>query len=459
MKSQEKNDLKKLYDLILNHYKEVGQDCPDLEQINKTNGQITIEEISSMFECLMKSIKGYRRELENASLMMEANLEEISNTYDLLSSLLEITNTLSKSVNPYDVALEVVDIIQKNIPSEEVVLFVLDEGEVKKFSHTKTDKAQQFFDSYMLTKSHKAVLDEKTPLMAIPIESENEFYGAFVCVEKKGGSFYNAADRKLVESTAKQLRTAFSNYRYFKAEVERAAIQRELSIAYDIQQHLFPKNFPEKFKVAGTSIPAHDVGGDYYDAFELDGKLFITIADVSGKGVPAALIMSSFRSYLKGIVQSGKSFSELINYFNHLISQDISEDRFVTAVVGIIDPIKSTFEYVNAGHDPIILSRNGELSFFEANGVPFGILDVPNAYQIQKIDLKKGDVLVMYTDGVAEARNTDNQEYGLERLNTLVKDFYMAEPSEMLQMIISDVADFSNGAKQHDDITVLVAKM
>ncbi len=454
MSSQEKNELKKLYDLIFDHYKELGHGCPKIGQ-----EEVTIEKVAAMFECLMQSIKKYRSELEDTSLMMEANLEEISNTYDLLSSLLEITNVLSKSVNPFDVALEVVDIIQKNIPSQEVALFVIDEGEIKKFTRTDTKKAEQFFTSYVLTKNHKVVMDEKTPLMAVPIESKNEFYGAFVCVKKKGGLFYNAADRKLVESAAKQLRIAFSNYRYFKAEVERAAIQKELSIAYDIQQHLFPKSFPKRFNVAGTSIPAHDVGGDYYDAFELNGKLFITIADVSGKGVPAALIMSSFRSYLKGIVQSTRSFSELINYFNHLISSDISEDRFVTAVVGIIDPIEKTFEYVNAGHDPIIFSRDGQLEFLDANGVPFGILDVPNAYETKKVELKKGDMLVMYTDGVAEARNVYGEEYGLDRLNELVKNSYAEEPREVLQMIISDVADFSYGAKQHDDITVLVTKM
>ncbi len=454
MSSQKKSELKKLYDLILDHYKDLGQGCPVVG-----DGEITIEKIAKMFECLMNSVKKYRQELEDTSLMMEANLEEISNTYDLLSSLLEITNVLAKSVNPYDVALEVVDIIEKNIPSEEVVLFTVENGEVKKFSRSKTKRAEEFFTSYILSTNRKAVLDEKIPLMAIPIGKENEFYGAFVCVGKKGSSFYNAADRKLVESASKQLKIAFSNYHYFRAEVKRAAIQKELSIAYDIQQHLFPKKFPERFSVAGTSIPAHDVGGDYYDAFELNDRLFITIADVSGKGVPAALIMSSFRSYLKGIVQSERSFGELINYFNHLISSDISEDRFVTAVVGIIDPNESTFEYVNAGHDPIIFLRNGNIEFLEANGVPFGILDVPRAYEIRKVKMEKGDMLVMYTDGVAEARNVGGEEYGLDRLNELVMELRDAEPNEVLQAIVKDVADFSYGAQQHDDITVLVAKL
>ncbi len=454
MSSQKKNELKELYELILDHYKELGQGCPVID-----NEEITIEKIANMFECLMNSVKRYRQELEDTSLMMEANLEEISNTYDLLSSLLEITNVLSKSVNPYDVVLEVVDIIEKNIPSEEVVLFTVDKGEVKKFSRTASHRSEEFFDFYILSEKKRAVLDEDVPLMAIPIGKDKEFYGAFVCVGKKGSSFYNAADRKLVESASKQLKIAFSNYRYFKAEVKRAAIQKELSIAYDIQQHLFPKKFPDKFCVAGTSIPAHDVGGDYYDAFELDGKLFITIADVSGKGVPAALIMSSFRSYLKGIVRSERSFDELINYFNHLISSDISEDRFVTAVVGMIDPKESTFEYVNAGHDPIIRLHDGKIDLFEANGVPFGVLDVPRAYAVEKLEMKKGDVLVMYTDGVAEARNVRGEEYGLDRLNNLVKSLKDAEPNQALQMIVEDVANFSYGAQQHDDITVLVVKL
>ena len=455
MNSQENDELKKLNKLIFEYYQKMGGG----KYVDVDDTNVTVEGIAEVFKHLMNEVQKYRQELEETSLMMEANLEEISNTYDLLSSLLEITDVLSESVNPFDVALKVVDIIQRNVSSEEVALFILESGQIKEFSRTDTKRSRTFFNSYMLVNSHKAVLDEKVPLMAIPIENGEDFYGAFVCVGKKNGPFYNAADRKLVESAAKQLRIAFSNYKYFKSELESAKVQKELSIAYDIQQSLLPKKFPENFKVAGASIPAHDVGGDYYDAFELDGKLFITVADVSGKGVPAAIIMSSFRSYLKGIVHSGMPFEELVNYLNHLVSSDIAEDRFVTAVVGIFDPLTSTFEYVNAGHDPIILSRNGNLNFFESNGIPFGIVDSPEMYKSEKVKMNKDDTIIIYTDGIAEARNFNEEEYGLSRIYDFVKNFEDLPPKDMLEMLVENVANFSHGAEQHDDMTVLIAKI
>lgn len=451
MSLQESDELKKLYMLISKHYKQMSGECVDLD-----SDKITVETIANIFEKLMGNLQKYRQELEDTSLVLEANLEEISNTYDLLSSLLEITDVLSKNVNPFEVAMEVVNIIGKNVPSEEVALFVIEKGQVKEFSLSEAKRARSFFNSYMLSR-HKPVLDEERPLMAIPIEA-NEFYGAFVCLGKKNGPFYTAADRKLVESAAKQLKVAFSNYKYFKMELKRATIQKELSIAYDIQQSLFPKVFPENFNVAGVSIPAHDVGGDYYDAFELNGKLFITVADISGKGIPAAIIMSSFRSYLKGIVRSSRSLEELSNSLNHLISSDISEDRFVTAVIGIFDPKSQTFEYVNAGHDPIIHISDGKSYFLESNGIPFGIADAPRMYKTEKISVKPGDMLVVYTDGIAEARNLNKEEYGLDRLIEFVKNFSDLSPHDMLEMLIENVANFSHGTEQHDDITALIAK-
>ena len=452
MSLQESDELRKLYTLISKYY------TKNVEGKNSLNERkVTVEIIADMFEELTNNLQKYKRDLEDTSLALEANLEEISNTYDLLSSLLEITDVLSKSINPFEVVMEVVKIISNNVPSEEMALFVVDEGKIKKFSENEAKHARSFFNAYMLSE-HKVVLDEENSLLAVPIEA-NEFYGAFVCLGKKNGPFYTAADRKLVESAAKQLKVAFSNYRYFRMEVKRAAIQRELSIAYDIQQSLFPKIFPKKFSVAGVSIPAHDVGGDYYDAFELNGKLFVTVADISGKGIPAAIIMSSFRSYLKGIVRSSKNLEELSNNLNHLISSDISEDRFVTAVIGVFDPKSRTFEYVNAGHDPIIYVSDGKSNFLDSDGVPFGIIDKPKMYRTKTIDVKAGDVLVIYTDGIAEARNLKKEEYGLERLNGFVRKFSKLSPQEMLEMLMEDVENFSLGAEQHDDITALIAKM
>ncbi len=419
---------------------------------------ITVEKIANVFKEMMDTLHKYRQDLEETSLMLEANLEEISNTYDLLSSLLEITNVLSKSINPFDVAKDVVDIISKNIPSEEVALFIINDGEIKNFSNSEPKRSREFFNSYILTSNAKIVIEERIPLIAVPVEGEG-FQGAFVCVGKKNGSFYTAADRKLIEAAAKQLKISLSNYRYFRLELERTALQRELSIAYQIQQSLFPKNFPNEFEVAGISIPAHDVGGDYYDAFEIDGKLFFTVADVSGKGVSAAIIMSAFRSYLKGTSRMEKDLKNIAISLNRLISSDIPEDRFVTAVLGILDPENQTFEYVSAGHNPMLLLREDRIDQLESNGIPFGIYGVSGGYDVKKIHVEKGDIIVAYTDGIVEARSVEKCEYGLSRFIDVLKELRDFSPSDILGALITDVQNFSKGADQHDDVTTLIAKV
>jgi len=440
-----------IYEELFNYSKSVGwnglKDQKDLD----------FESIVEIFKNMIDEIQRYRKDLEESSLILEANLEEISNTYDLLSTLLEITNVLSQSVNPFDVAMEITEIIDKNIQPEEIALFLIDEDKILTFSGSNGKRTKEFFDSYILT-AKRAVMNDQIPLMVIPIGEEN-FQGAFVCIGKKNGAFFDAADRKLIEAASKQLKLSLSNYSYFKKELKRAVFERELTIAQEIQKSFFPTKFPDRFDVSGVSIPAHDVGGDYYDAFEKNGKLLLTIADVSGKGIGAALMMSMFRSYLRSISASEDDLYVIATSLNHLMCDELSEDKFVTSIVGILDPYDHTFEYVNAGHDPVIIIRKDGVDLFESTDPPFGIFEGHNFYRPKKIKVNEGDSIALYTDGFPESRDLRGEEYGLERLIDFLNASSKDKPREIVERLLIENKNFSRGAEQHDDMTVIVVRV
>lgn len=450
MHQNEKTYFENVYEEIVSYSKSKGWN--ELDPVEHVDSETIVITFKKLFDELQKR----KKELEESSLMLESNLEEISNTYDLLSTLLEITNTLSKDINPFNTAMGIVNILQQNIQAEEFSLFLFDEEKIVEFSESESQCTKKFLDSYLST-SKNVVMDDHIPLMAIPIKIENDLDGVFICIGKKNNTFFSAADRKLVEATSKQLKLALSNYNYFKREIKRVVFEREMSIAKEIQERFFPTKFPEKYKVAGVSIPAHDVGGDYYDAFERNGKLFLTIADVSGKGIGAALMMSMFRSYLRSISTYG-NLHEMATYLNRLMCEELSEDKFVTAVVGTFDPASCNFEYVNAGHDPIVIIKDKKAQFLESDNPPFGILENDNFYIPKSVKLSNDDLIFLYTDGLPEARNVNNEEYGFDRLFKKIISISEKAPSKIIHEIIDDIDDFSKGADQHDDMTVLVTK-
>ncbi|MGC9212014.1 MAG: PP2C family protein-serine/threonine phosphatase [Athalassotoga sp.] len=450
MHQDEKVDLRSIYGELLNYSRDAGwYNFPNLEYIDS-------DRIIEIFKKAIDEIKKYKKEIEESTLILEQNLEEISNTYDLLSALLEITNILSRDINPFKVALEIVDVIEKNIMAREISLFLFDEGNEFEFSTPNAKNTKEFFKSYILT-SKSVIMNDSIPLMVIPIQSGEEFNGAFVCMGKENGTFFSAADRKLVEATSKQLKLALSNYSYFKNEMKRAMIEKELAIARDIQYNLFPHTFPPDYKIWGASLPAREIGGDYYDAFERNDKLFLTVADVSGKGIGAAIMMSMFRSYLKSL-SSKSDLHEIATLLNHLMCEELSEDRFVTAVIGIFDPRSKTFEYVNAGHDPVFIFSNGKIKLLESENPPFGVIENDDFYIPKNVKLSENDLLVMYTDGFPEARNDKNEEYGLERLFKKIVELNSKSPAEIVKFLLEDVKIFSQSAVQHDDMTILVVR-
>ncbi len=251
-------------------------------------------------------------------------------------------------------------------------------------------------------------------------------------------------------------------------EREMARKDAELSIAAEIQQSFLPGVIPQidGFEIAGTNIPAKEVGGDFYDVvpFEvipLDRKCIgVMIADVSGKGVPAALFMALSRIVIRVSASMYGGVGEVIRFANPIISRDSQTGMFVTVFYGVLDNEKRSFDYVNAGHNPPLLFRAGvdEPEELPATGIAMGVMeDAP--YEEGSVSLNPGDLIVMYTDGVTEAINDRSEMFETARLNDVIRANRDRTPAELIREIIRSVSEFSQQQPQYDDITLMVVRV
>jgi sigma-B regulation protein RsbU (phosphoserine phosphatase) len=248
---------------------------------------------------------------------------------------------------------------------------------------------------------------------------------------------------------------------------DRVAMKRDLQIARDIQSWLVPGVAPsiEGMDIAFTTRPANTVAGDYYDAFLREGdgitgnRLFVVVADVAGKSVPAAMLMATFQASLRTLASQPISLAELTRRLNHYTcAHSLHGKRFTTAFMAEIDPSNSTMIYVTAGHNAPVLRRpNGDMERLEAGGVPLGVQD-DWVYELGTTTLGPDDLLVIFSDGVSEAVNQHNEEYGEGRLVELLRVTPKESASASLDRVIRDVDAFVGETRQLDDITCLVLR-
>jgi sigma-B regulation protein RsbU (phosphoserine phosphatase) len=239
------------------------------------------------------------------------------------------------------------------------------------------------------------------------------------------------------------------------------SIQNDLNISREIQQAILPKVFPPfphelSFDIYASMVAANEVGGDFYDFFMIDDqRLGFVIGDVSGKGISAAIFMAVSRTLIRATGLKGDSVSECMEYVNNLLCTESVSSMFVTVFYGILNTQTGEIDYVNAGHNPpYILSSNGIYQVEMTNGLALGVLN-DFSFQSKKIQLKKGDQLLLYTDGVVEAFDLGETAYGEEKFENFLHQSLNLPVETILKKLFTDVADFVNGAPQSDDITLL----
>jgi len=271
-------------------------------------------------------------------------------------------------------------------------------------------------------------------------------------------------DARSAAQTALALEVARLTTAIGREMAQRERLKRELEIAQEVQEHLFPQRLPSVpgLDYCGRCLPAREVGEDYYDFLELpEGKLGIAIGDVSGKGIGAALMMASLEASLRGQALVDHDVAELMNRVNGLVCDASSASRYATLFYAEYDPPSRQLSYVNAGHNaPLVLRKTAsdcQVLRLETGGPVIGVLR--QRYQQECFPLVPGDLVVLFTDGVSESMNGRDEEWGEGRLVECVKSGYGLPALEVMTRILAAAEAFAAGASQHDDMTLTVLRV
>ncbi len=302
-------------------------------------------------------------------------------------------------------------------------------------------------------------------MMAVPLKIKNEVIGVMAIVNKWSGRF-TSTDLSLFSSLADQASVSINNARFYHSLAEKNRIDRDLEIAKDIQQLLIPEKCPDisGYQVASYSKAALELGGDYYDFINVDeDHLGIVIADVSGKGISAAIVMATFRGMLNIIARGNKSPKSVLSEINRIMYSDMKKDMFISVLYLILNTKDHSIVASRAGHEPILLihDQGRKHKLIKGNGIVIGIDEgdiFDKNLEETSINLLKDDIIVLYTDGITEAMDMQRREFGRENLIDSVM-VSSAENAENIAKNIEDrIARFTGGVEQHDDITLLVLK-
>lgn len=296
--------------------------------------------------------------------------------------------------------------------------------------------------------------------LLVPMRSGERAAGFVALGQRSSGLAFSEEDYDFAQTLARQAMAAFEAARLHRLRVEKQRRDRELQIAREIQQSLFPKSWEaiSGFEVAARSEPCHEVGGDHYDVIPLDrGRVAVTIADVSGKGTPASLLMASVHAWLRALAgtTSPPAFMERLNRFLYASTQ---ANKYVTLFYAELEPSSRRLVYVNGGHVPPFLVRaDGRGERLLAGGTALGLLE-EGSYEAGQVRLEAGDALVMVTDGATEALSPEDVEFGDERIFDIISEARGEGASALLERLVGAVHGWSGSAGSTDDLTALVLK-
>lgn len=302
-------------------------------------------------------------------------------------------------------------------------------------------------------------------LIYFPIRAASETVGVVVMGPRLDGQAYADADLEFCAGLVAQAAVALENAWRIKDTLYRQQLEKELSLAATIQQDLFPDAMPllKSTLLAARNRQARAVGGDYYDALSFgdtgpEGARLLTVADISGKGIAASLLMANIQATLRALLVSESSLPQIAAKTSELLYASTPSSKYATAIMVRYDPSTGECEYVNGGHNEgILLRKSGDVELLDATGVPIGLLP-KRTFASQQFQMNAGDTLLIYSDGVPDACTLDDVEFGLDRTIECLKTARDLGPEEILDHLFTSIDAFVGSAPQHDDITALVVK-
>ena len=302
-------------------------------------------------------------------------------------------------------------------------------------------------------------------LICVPMrDSEGRVMGVIQALNRTDGKPFDESDVPLFAAFADQASIAIEKSRYYQAALEKERLEQQLALAREIQVGFWPKEIPvyDRVAIAGKSRPAAQVGGDYYDVIPIDADhCSLIVADVSGKGFPAAMIMATVRGALRAQMESHASMAQIITAINRMLVRDTPMEKYVTLFWAVLDVKSLELTYTNAGHNPPLLfdPESRATQELSEGGPVLGLLPAVRFASGRRM-LRPGESLVMFTDGIIEAQDPAEQMYGLERLRARIAEApARCDAGVFMEFLDEDVIGFSGDAAQYDDATLLVVKV
>lgn len=322
-----------------------------------------------------------------------------------------------------------------------------------------------FYDSlaeYRHGSDLAAVLEGRGVRMILPLKDAEHLLGFLALTRKAAGYRFSSEDMSLLGVLSNQMVTALTNARLYVESLERLRLQEEINMARQIQLDLLPSRPPnlQCGRIFSTSTPSRIVGGDFYDFLPMpDGRLGMVIADASGKGMPAALLIAQMQAIIRNEVSNGNPISSMLKRANQQITEATSAEKYVTLFYAELDPHSRQLRYANAGHNwPILVRANGTVEQLKVGGPIIGAFPFME-YESASLSLKEGDVLFMFTDGLSEAMDSEEREYGEDRIVKIVHNYRHLSPDDLVRRVLADVHAYDPTDPPRDDTTIVALKL
>lgn len=416
------------------------------------------------------------------------DIERIKSEHRSLSAISEVTKALILHMPLNELLEHIMDLINENLPMDRGIM-MLKEGNPaqliskvvrinnKKLLNKKIQVSQSIIN--MAVNKHSAVLASDVQAdprfkaqesiiklnihsaMCVPLWNNKEIIGIIYSDRISILEKFSDEDLRLLTLLSNLAAVKIENAKLIEQSIEKEKMEKELSLASQIQKDFLPKENPscKNFKIAGNNIPCYQVGGDYYDFISIDAsRLGIIVADVSGKGVSASLLMASLRAALHSDIHPQYKLEKMAAKLNDFIHRSSSINSFITFFFCELDKKSGELRYINAGHNPpLILDKKGKIHRLESCGLCLGMFP-SQVYEARKVTLNAGDTAVIFTDGITESRNKENKDFEEGGLIKALRKHSKLSAQKLLKNIYEELDSFTSGTDQMDDMTLVIIK-
>jgi len=411
---------------------------------------------------------------------------QLKRAVEELSILNDLARAIGASVDSHDIIHKIVDKSMRAVQSEQTVVTLVDRDAQQNMKTlvramtSSTENPHFHLNENLLGWMHlyKKPLCSNEPrtderfkglkwddsvhsILCAPLMVKSELIGVITSYNKKNREGFTEEDQRLLAIIAGQSAQIVENARLYEEEKALVGMKEQIKLAAQIQQDLLPKTPPglPGYDIAAVSLPAQLVGGDYYDfIFVREGRWGICLGDVSGKGLPASLLMANLQATLRGQTALDGPVGETISRSNRLIYRSTDPEKFATLFIGLLDVDRHELAFCNAGHEnPILMRKTSHIERLATGGMALGVLE-EFPYQQDGARMEPGDLLLVYSDGIPDAVNEFDVPFGEERLIACLRDGASEPAAGIVQRIVDAVRAHEQGAERIDDLTVIVVK-